>query len=312
MAIIIVVAALLIGLAARPKADGSSGAVPEAANALRIPIQGAVGSVVEWMRGIYGYIYRYDKLLAENESLRRQLAEAQEQVRSSQDALEENTRLRTMLGYLEKNTTFKTEAAMITSWDASNWTSAFTISKGTDNGIEQGDCVITESGMLVGQVYEVGKNYASVRTTIDVNMDAGVLVGESSIAAMIVGDYALMKEGCCKLSYFTDDVTPSRSCAARRAASRITRSSSPRSIFPCCRRSSSSRILRSSSETKQDQFPAFRYEAGRALAEDPARRFVCAVSHRRAARAERDIEPRCALRRAGHVSARARRGGGAL
>ena len=194
MAIIIVVAALLIGLAARPKADGSSGAVPEAANALRIPIQGAVGSVVEWMRGIYGYIYRYDKLLAENESLRRQLAEAQEQVRSSQDALEENTRLRTMLGYLEKNTTFKTEAAMITSWDASNWTSAFTISKGTDNGIEQGDCVITESGMLVGQVYEVGKN-------------AGVLVGESSIAAMIVGDYALMKEGCCKLSYFTDDVT---------------------------------------------------------------------------------------------------------
>ena len=61
--------------------------------------------------------------------------------------------------------------------------------------------------MLVGQVYEVGKNYASVRTVIDVNMDAGVLVGESSIAAMIVGDYALMKEGCCKLSYFTDDVT---------------------------------------------------------------------------------------------------------
>ncbi len=179
MAVIIVAAALLIGLASRPKADGSSGAVPEAANALRIPIQGAVGSVVEWMRGIYGYIYRYDKLLAENESLRRQLAEAQEQVRSSQDALEENTRLRTMLGYLEKNTTFKTEAAMITSWDASNWTSAFTISKGTDNGIEQGDCVITESGMLVGQVYELGKNYASVRTVIDVNMDAGVLVGES-------------------------------------------------------------------------------------------------------------------------------------
>ena len=33
---------------------GAAGAVPEAANALRIPIQGAVGSVVEWMRGIYG------------------------------------------------------------------------------------------------------------------------------------------------------------------------------------------------------------------------------------------------------------------
>ena len=77
-----------------------------------------------------------------------------------------------------------------------------------------------------------------------------MLVGESSIAAMIVGDYALMKEGCCKLSYFTDDVTlftgdsvvtsgrggafPSGIIVGTvteprggRAASRITRSSSP-------------------------------------------------------------------------------------
>ena len=70
-------------------ADGSSGAVPETANALRIPIQGAVGSVVEWMRGIYGYIYRYDKLLAENESLRRQLAEAQDALQAAQRLFKE-------------------------------------------------------------------------------------------------------------------------------------------------------------------------------------------------------------------------------
>ena len=207
LAVIVVAAALLIGLAARPKKDGSSGALAGVSNSLRIPIQGAVGSVVDWLQGIYGYIYQYDKLVAENESLRQQLAEAQEQVRQSAEAAEENIRLRTLLGYLEKNTTFITESAMITSWDASNWVSAFTISKGTDNGIKKGDCVITESGMLVGQVAELGTNWATVRTVIDVNMDAGVLVGDSDIAAMLVGDYALMQENKCKLSYFTEDTT---------------------------------------------------------------------------------------------------------
>ena len=207
LAILVVAAALIIGLATRQKANGRSGVLLGVSNSLRIPIQGAVGSVVDWMQGIYGYVYQYDKLVAENETLRRELAEAQDQVRASAEATEENIRLRTLLGYLEKNTTFVTESAMITSWDASNWVSAFTISKGSNYGIELGDCVITESGMLVGQISQLGTNWATVRSIIDVNMDAGVLVGEGSIAAMLVGDYALMQENKCKLSYFTEDVT---------------------------------------------------------------------------------------------------------
>ncbi len=207
LAVLVVAAALVIGLATRQRSDGRSGPLSGLANSLRIPVQGAVGSVVDWMQGIYGYIYQYDKLVAENETLRRQLAEAQDQVRASAEAAEENIRLRTLLGYLEKNTTFVTESAMITSWDASNWVSAFTISKGSNQGIELGDCVITESGMLVGQVFELGTNWATVRSIVDVNMDAGVLVGDGAIAAMLVGDYALMQENKCKLSYFTEDVT---------------------------------------------------------------------------------------------------------
>ena len=91
LAVIVVAAALLIGLAARPKKDGSSGALAGVSNSLRIPIQGAVGSVVDWMQGIYGYIYQYDKLVAENESLRQQLAEAQEQVRQSAESADKLT-----------------------------------------------------------------------------------------------------------------------------------------------------------------------------------------------------------------------------
>ena len=203
----VVAIAILVALLSRPKEDGSAGALTRTANSVHVPVQGAVGYVVDWMEGIYGYIYQYDKLMAENETLRRELAEAQAQVRESAEASEENIRLRSLLGYLEKNTSFITESAMLTAWDSSNWTSAFTISKGSKSGIELGDCVITESGYLVGQISELGDNWATVRTVIDVNMDSGVLVGDTSVAALLVGDYALMKDGLCKLSYFTQDTT---------------------------------------------------------------------------------------------------------
>jgi rod shape-determining protein MreC len=204
---VVVLVAVLVGVGTREKESGEAGVLTEAANDLRGPVQGVVGAMADWLQGLYGYIYQYDLLVEENEALRRQLAEAQAQVRSNSEAMEENIRLRTLLGYLEKNTTFDTEAAQITAWDTSNWINGFTISKGTDQGIELGDCVINESGLLVGQVYEIGNDWASVRTVIDVNMDVGVLVGDGQIAAMVVGDYALMKDGFAKLSYFTDDVT---------------------------------------------------------------------------------------------------------
>ena len=206
--VLVLIAAVIVGLATRDKEDAATaGALEEASNRMSAPIQRAVGSMVGWLEGLYGYIYDYNQLVQENEALRAQLAQAQEEARSAAEANEENERLRALLGYLEKHTSYITESAQITAWDPSNWVRAFTISKGSTQGIEKGDCVITEDGSLVGQVAELGTGWATVRTVIDVNMDVGVLVGDSEIAAVVVGDYALMQEGLCKLTYFTDDVT---------------------------------------------------------------------------------------------------------
>jgi rod shape-determining protein MreC len=62
----------------------------------------------------------------------------------------------------------------------SNWASTFTISKGSDSGIELGDCVVTEYEALVGQIIELGDTWATVRTVIDVDMDVGALVGRTA------------------------------------------------------------------------------------------------------------------------------------
>lgn len=207
LAALVLCFALIVALAGRKKEDGSSGAVAKLSNDLSSPIQRSVGSMVAWLEDLYGYIYDYDRLVQENQSLRAQLADAQDEARSASEFKEENLRLRKLLGYLEQHTDYVTESAQIVAWDASNWMRVFSISKGTNFGIEKGDAVITEEGYLVGQVADIGSNYATVRTLIDVNMDVGVLVGDNEIPAVVVGDYALMQENCCKLSYFTEDVT---------------------------------------------------------------------------------------------------------
>lgn len=207
LGIVVVIVAAIVAAASHFSA-GEAGFLRNITGASSVPVQNAAASMVEWLESLYGYIYKYDQLLEENESLREQLAEAQEEARLGREAVEENENLREILGFSEKRSDFELEPTKIISWTASNWASAFTISKGSDDGIEMGDCVVTAYGALVGQVIELGTTWATVRTIIDIDMSVGVLVGEAGNAAMAVGDYSLMQEEKIKLTYLTEGALP--------------------------------------------------------------------------------------------------------
>ena len=196
----VLVAALIVGVASAAL-GGRAGAVRNATGSLLDPLQRAASAVVDWMEGIYGYIYQYNRIMEENSALRAENAALREQVRDH-DALEaENVRLRALFAWSEQQVHMDLEAAKIVSWDPSNYVSAFTISKGSNYGIELGDCVITEYGALVGQIMELGDDWATVRTIIDVDMDVGALVGVYNYAGMVTGDFALMRAGKTRLAY---------------------------------------------------------------------------------------------------------------
>ena len=106
--------------------------------------------------------------------------------------------------YAEQHPDFVFEAARIVSWGTDSWSNSFTIAKGEADGLEEGDCVITEDGLLVGQVEEVGENSSTVATLVDVDTSVGALVGEDGAEAMLLGDYALMPLGQARLAYPTE------------------------------------------------------------------------------------------------------------
>ena len=201
--IIVAAAALIISLGAAAR-DGRIGFVQNMAGVLKSPIQKVLSSAVNWFDSMYGYIYDYDSLLAENESLRSQLADAQQSAREGVEASEENSRLRKLLELREKHTDYVMESCKVVLWSSSNWSSAFTISKGSTSGIELGDAVITEYGAVVGQITELGSNWATVSTVIDVDMSVGAFVGATGNSGMVVGEYSFMRDKKAKLTYLAD------------------------------------------------------------------------------------------------------------
>ena len=201
--IIVLAVAMLIGLGSAAR-DGQIGFVQNTTGVLSGPMQKVLSSTVNWFNTIYGYLYKYDSLMAENESLRAQLADAQQSARDGIEASEENQRLRQLLYLREKHTDYVLESCKVVLWSSSNWSSSFTVGKGATSGIELGDPVITEYGALVGQITELGTNWATVSTLIDVDMSVGAFVGATGSSGMVVGEYALMKDKTAKLTFLAD------------------------------------------------------------------------------------------------------------
>ncbi len=201
---VILLAVVIVASVSSQLMGGSAGFLTNIIVAVREPINKAATAAGSLLDGLYGYIFEYEQLQAELEATRNELAEAQAQVREGQQALEENQRYEQLLGFAEDNPDYVMEQARITAWSADNYSSSFTISKGSNDGVEVGDAVITETGALVGQVTEVASTSATVGTIIDVDTRIGVLVGTTGSAAMLVGEYALMIQGQAQVTWLTE------------------------------------------------------------------------------------------------------------
>ena len=190
-------------------AFGSNGPVTGLANALSSPFRALATSVARTFESIYSSTYKYEDLQSKYETALRDLHALQEANRESDDLFRENNRLRALLGFRERHAGHIYEEAVVLNWSSNNWTSSFTINKGSTNSettVARGNSVITEYGVLVGQVADVGATTSTVVSVLDTTFSAGVFVGDSGGSATVKGDFSLMKDGLLLLDHFSDDL----------------------------------------------------------------------------------------------------------
>ena len=203
--VLLAIAVAAVTLAVLSVVSSTASPLGHVVGVITSPFRSAAQSVADWYNEKQDYFADNKALRAENEELKRQIAEMKEDVRDAQTALDENARYREMLGLREKHRSFDLESARVLNRDRSNWTSSLTLNHGTDYGIAVGDCVITETGLLVGVVSSVGTNYSIVNTLIDTGTEMGGIITRTNSAGVLEGDLALMQEGKLRLSYLPDE-----------------------------------------------------------------------------------------------------------
>lgn len=171
------------------------------------PLKNGVTILVEKAEQIYDYVFRFERLRAENDNLREQMANMNQDIRDSQTYKEENERLRALLDFSEKHTDYEMEIANVVAWNSGSYGSNITISKGSSAGLSEGMCAITESGQVVGIVSEVGTNWAAVTTILDTTSEIGAYIFGSGYTCIASGDFELLNQGYLKASYLSSDAT---------------------------------------------------------------------------------------------------------
>lgn len=122
----------------------------------------------------------FEILKKENELLKVQLV---------RDALirQENAKLKALLDFKKEHFGWKAEGAQVLGVRLGTLEQTFLIDKGLEAGIKTGQAVVAGSGILVGQIQQVGSNFAKVRLLTHLNSAVAVETLDSKVSGVAVG-----------------------------------------------------------------------------------------------------------------------------
>ena len=205
--IILVIAVLLAALTAVGSyaLQGVPSPLGNVLGVVTTPVRNGISALAGWVEGVYNYSFRYDELQAENERLKAEIAELEAAAREGEADSKENERFRELLELRPKNRSFDLESATVTARSSTNWASTLTLSKGSDQGVAAGDCVVDSAWNLVGIIEAVGTNWSTMLTVVDANLEMGAFLSRTESIAILEGDFALMAEGKLKLTYLPEN-----------------------------------------------------------------------------------------------------------
>ena len=200
IAVIVSIAVALSSALIRGTAAGKN-----VTQSLLAPFESALSALTRTAERFYNYVFQYESLEAENEYLKARVAAMEDEIRSIDTLQRENERLRAVANLLKEHEDYDLLSSYIISWDSSNWRNTFTIGKGTQSGISEGMCAVTEQGQVVGIVTDCGSNWATVTTILDSSLQISATLSSSGYNGIVQGAHKTDKENQLRMDYLSTE-----------------------------------------------------------------------------------------------------------
>ena len=165
------------------------------------PLRAGVSKLTQGAERLYSYMFSFEALEAENQSLKEQVAQLQQDARQADAIDRENERLRALLELKQNNEDYQLIDGYIISRSSQEWSSTVTINRGSAAGLQEGMCAVTANGELVGLISEVGINYAVIKTLLDSSLEIAATISSSGYNGMVQGAYSSGLKGLLRMDY---------------------------------------------------------------------------------------------------------------
>ena len=179
-------------------AMGQGSYVRKALQTAAQPFSWAFTKIGEGLSGFSVYFQKLSDLQKENEELRAQLDDYRDRIYNAKMLEEENKWLSDYLGLKKEHSDFLFEEASVIGRESGNYSTVYTLSKGTMHDIKVNMPVITEDG-VVGYVTEVGPTWCRAVSIIETASAVGAYIERSGELGLIEGSYELRFEGKCRM-----------------------------------------------------------------------------------------------------------------
>lgn len=174
--------------------------------AILTPIQSLFSSVSDAVGDFFDSFAGASSVAEENAALKQQLNELRQQQVELDELRRQNELYRDFLELKEQNPDYRFAAARVIATDPTDIYGNFTVNAGTLSGVKVGNAVITPEG-LCGVVYEVGLNYAYVRTILDPQVQISAYDSRTREDGLTSGSLALARDGMLSLGQMDRTVT---------------------------------------------------------------------------------------------------------
>ncbi|MBQ1849495.1 MAG: rod shape-determining protein MreC [Lachnospiraceae bacterium] len=168
-----------------------------------IPFEKGIGAAGGWLSNRKDELSQIRSLLEENQKLKDQVAHLTEENTLLQQDKYELNKLRQLFELDEQYEEYHKVGARIIARDPGNWYVAFTIDKGSNDGIAV-DMNVIAGGGLVGRISSVGQNWAKVTAIISDNANVAGMTLASEDNLIVSGSLKGMNDGVIYFSKLVD------------------------------------------------------------------------------------------------------------